>query len=277
MAKVSVVIPVFDSEAWLRECLDSVISQTLRDIEVVCVDDGSADSSPEILAEYAAKDLRIKVIRESNAGAGAARNAGMDAASGEWLSFLDSDDVFAPQMLSEMVVAGECSGADVVAYTALKRGDMFHRWKGWAWDKLFRRDFIAARGLRFQNLPVSNDLCFTYSALVFASKVEPIGKSYAFHRKRPGSVETMRDRTPLAPAEAVCALYDHIGLVEGFAEWVPDFLFWHVNRFNSPVARRILLDETRRIGREWNIDRTPKWWYEELKHLVRRIVGRLGS
>ena len=81
MPKVSVIIPVYNVEAYLRECLDSVINQTLRDMEIVCIDDGSTDGSAEILKEYAAKDRRIKVLTQANSGAGAARNAGLAVAN----------------------------------------------------------------------------------------------------------------------------------------------------------------------------------------------------
>lgn len=186
--KVSVIIPVYNVEAYLRQCLDSVVNQTLKDIEIICVDDGSIDGSAAILEEYAAKDIRIKVLTQANSGAGAARNAGLAVAKGEWLSFLDADDEFAPAMLSEMVDAGEQGGADVVACTMENDGDIFRRWRGWAWDKIFRRDFILSQKLEFQNLPVSNDLFFTYSALALSSKTIAVAKGYVLHRKRAGSV-----------------------------------------------------------------------------------------
>ena len=92
MPKVSVIIPVFNVEEYLGECLDSILGQTLREIEVVCVDDGSTDGSAAILDTYAAKDGRVKVLRQPNAGAGAARNAGLAVATGEYLLFCDPDD-----------------------------------------------------------------------------------------------------------------------------------------------------------------------------------------
>ena len=89
MPKVSVIIPVYNVEKYLRACLDSVVNQTFRDIEIICVDDGSTDGSGAILDEYAAKDSRMRVIRQANAGAGAARNAGLDVATGEYVFFAD--------------------------------------------------------------------------------------------------------------------------------------------------------------------------------------------
>ncbi len=114
MIKVSIIIPVYNMEAYLRECLDSVLSQTLREIEAVCIDDGSTDSSPTILAEYAARDPRVKVISQKNAGSGPARNAGIAESKGEWLMFLDPDDFFsAPDTVERLYDAVRDSGLQV--------------------------------------------------------------------------------------------------------------------------------------------------------------------
>ena len=86
MVKVSVIIPVYNVEPYLKQCMDSVVGQTLKDIEIICVDDGSTDGSLDILREYAAEDNRIQIIEQKNAGAGAARNNGMRHATGKYLS-----------------------------------------------------------------------------------------------------------------------------------------------------------------------------------------------
>ena len=94
MPKVSVIIPVYNAEKYLRQCLDSVVNQTLREIEIICVDDGSTDGSLAILQEYAANDARIKVLTQKNQYAGVARNNGMAAAQGKYFAFLDADDYY---------------------------------------------------------------------------------------------------------------------------------------------------------------------------------------
>ena len=101
--KVSVILPVYNVSDYLRQCMDSIVGQTLKDIEIICVDDGSTDDSLAILKEYEAKDQRVKVIQQANAGAGAARNKGLEIATGEYLSFLDSDDFFEPDMLEKAI------------------------------------------------------------------------------------------------------------------------------------------------------------------------------
>lgn len=275
MCKVSVIIPVYNVEAYLRQCLDSVLNQTLRDIEVICVDDGSTDGSAAILGEYAEKDLRIKVVAQPNTGAGAARNAGLALAKGEWLSFFDADDAFDSSMLSDMVTAGEAEDADIVTCAAMARGDIFRSWQGWAWDKLFRREFVTARKLQFQNLSVSNDLYFTYSALAEAGKITEVPKIYVMHRKRAGSIETTRDRSPLSPLEAVRALYGRVGMIDGFSRWMPEFLFWHINRFKKVESGDLLYMESKRFADALGISSSCKWRIEELKRLVKRLLRKV--
>lgn len=92
--KISVIIPVYNVEKYLPECLDSVVNQTLKEIEILCINDGSTDGSAEILEQYAKKDERIKVFNQENLGAGSARNVGIKQAQGDFLAFLDSDDVY---------------------------------------------------------------------------------------------------------------------------------------------------------------------------------------
>ena len=92
MNKVSIIVPVYNIEKYLAKCLDSLINQTLEDIEIICVNDGSTDNSAEILNEYAQKDCRIKIINQDNAGLSAARNTGINAANGEYIGYVDSDD-----------------------------------------------------------------------------------------------------------------------------------------------------------------------------------------
>lgn len=111
---VSIIIPAYNVEKYLRECLDSALGQTFSDIEVIVVDDGSTDSTPEIIREYAARDARVKCVSQPNGGLSAARNSGLDVASGEWVVFLDSDDILSPTAVSKLVKTAEQIGAHYV-------------------------------------------------------------------------------------------------------------------------------------------------------------------
>lgn len=105
MPKVSVIVPVYNAEKYLPECVDSILAQTLRDIEVILVDDGSTDGSPALCDHYAKKDSRVHVIHKPNGRAASARNAGLKIAQGEYIAFVDSDDWIEPDMYEKMLVA----------------------------------------------------------------------------------------------------------------------------------------------------------------------------
>lgn len=120
-AKISIIIPVYNVEKYLPECLDSIIAQTLSDIEIICINDGSPDNSLSILKDYAAKDSRIIIIDKENEGVGKARNDGMRAASGEFIAFMDSDDYYPnPEVLEKLYTAAKehnvkiCGGKKVI-------------------------------------------------------------------------------------------------------------------------------------------------------------------
>ena len=171
---LSVIIPVYNVEKYLARCLDSVLAQSFSDMEIICVDDGSTDSSPDILRAYAARDARIRLIHQKNRGIAAARNAGLDAAAGRYVAFVDSDDAVTPDIYKSIFshcpeeAEGICFSAEEVSepdaekrffssgyfevkfsgLVSLQDEDLF-RLSATVWDKIFRRDRIEALGLRF--------------------------------------------------------------------------------------------------------------------------------
>jgi glycosyltransferase involved in cell wall biosynthesis len=114
MAKISVIIPVYQAEDFLAKCVDSVLAQTEHDLEVILVDDGSTDHSGNICDEYATRDSRVHVIHKENAGVSAARNSGIAAATGEYIGFVDSDDWIEPNMYERLLEEANKSDADIV-------------------------------------------------------------------------------------------------------------------------------------------------------------------
>lgn len=114
MPKISIIIPVYNVEKYLNECLDSVCNQTLTDIEIICINDGSTDNSLDILNEYASKDNRIKIIDKENGGQATARNLGIKKAQGEYLAFVDSDDFIEPTMFEKLYSKAEKNNLDMV-------------------------------------------------------------------------------------------------------------------------------------------------------------------
>ena len=113
MIKLSIIIPVYNVEKYLEECLDSVLNQTLNDTEIICIDDGSTDNSLNILKEYSKKDKRIKIIPKENGGQASARNLGIKEAQGEYIAFVDSDDFIEPEMIEKLYTKAKDNNLDI--------------------------------------------------------------------------------------------------------------------------------------------------------------------
>lgn len=114
MPKISVIIPVYNVAEYLESCLNSVLAQTFRDIEIICINDGSTDNSLEILQQYAQRDKRVKIIDQENKGLSEARNVALNIAQGEFIAFIDSDDFYAQNFLELLLNAQKTTGADIV-------------------------------------------------------------------------------------------------------------------------------------------------------------------
>lgn len=123
MKLVSIIVPIYNSEKTIKKCLDSVLVQTYRNIEIICVNDGSTDNSLNLLKEYSKKDNRIKVIVKSNGGVSSARNVGIKSAKGEYISFADSDDWLEKNMIEELVNVMESKNVDIVRCNYYKDED----------------------------------------------------------------------------------------------------------------------------------------------------------
>lgn len=115
MPKLSIIVPIYNVEKYLRQCVDSILAQSLSDIEVILVDDGSSDSCPQIVDEYAAKDLRVIPIHKKNGGLSSARNAGLEKAQGEYVGFVDSDDWLDPRMYEKLYTVAQNNDTDIAA------------------------------------------------------------------------------------------------------------------------------------------------------------------
>ena len=236
--KVSVIIPVFNSERYLRQCLDSVLCQSMQDFEIICVDDGSTDGSKSIIEEYSQMDPRIILVSQGNRGGGAARNTGMEIARGEYLYFLDADDWIESDLLQSAV--GECErrGADLVVFPALTfdvrtgeeqetkwvfRRDLipearplsyrvfpdgiFAAFGNVPWNKVFRHSFVRHHGLHFQELFRTNDLYFSCCSLILANSIAILDRPLVHYRTGTGqNSQATNSREPLGFYRAFCAL-----------------------------------------------------------------------
>lgn len=202
MRQASIIIPCFDAEETLEAAVTSALAQTVKDLEVICVDDGSRDGTPALAHHLAEADERVRVVSVPNGGPGAARNTGIDAADGAWLVFLDADDTLEPQALSRIISAGEATDADVVVF----RDRLLDAWTGEprsddeafdvAWldgaadlvaaehpdrilnsfgqtvcNKAFRADLVRDRALRMEARYHAESLVFSSMALVQARRI----------------------------------------------------------------------------------------------------------
>lgn len=144
----SVVIPVYNSESWLDDCLSSVLAQTGVSLEVICVDDGSTDASRRVLERYAAVDPRVRIVEQQNAGQSVARNAGLAAARGRYLAYLDSDDFWRENGLAELVAEADADQLDVLLFDAVAFRDGEIEGKTWSWYSTYYPRVRAYRGVR---------------------------------------------------------------------------------------------------------------------------------
>lgn len=279
--KVSVIIPVYNAEKYLEQCLESLLRQTLIETEIICVDDGSSDTSLQILFDYTKKDKRIQIIKQQNQFAGVARNNGMRKASGEYLLFLDADDFFEPTMLEEMYKKAQTDGADICIcggkvfdeqtgkYTIAKHflntamvpvevpfsnqdiaKKIFNFTSPAPWTKLFKRIFVEKNGLQFQGLQRTNDLFFTYAALALATKINFVDDALVNYRKgNEASLQATNMKTPFDFYEALKALKKLLverGLFKqfktSFINRALDTSLYNLNSAKSPFAYRELYE-----------------------------------
>ena len=120
MCMVSVIVPIYQVEAYLPRCLDSILAQTFKDFELILVNDGTKDDCPRIMEAYAAQDTRIRLIHKENGGLSSARNAGLDIAKGKYIAFVDSDDYIESTLLEDTVAAAESTGVEQVLFNYCK-------------------------------------------------------------------------------------------------------------------------------------------------------------
>jgi len=255
MPAISVIVPVYKAESYLKKCVDSVLSQTMDDIELILVDDGSPDSSGEICDSYALADERVRVIHRRNGGVSAARNDGIAAAKGEYILFVDSDDYIDKTMCEKLYAAIRSSGADTAgcahynlfpdgnssvepfplpegAYESGEIMDAIVRpllkdrvgeriFNGYIWRYLFSRSIIAENGIKFSGAYLEDEL-FLIEYFCCARKLAVVPEPMYYYYQNPNSV-TKRylsdfEKTFLASYEAKRALVKRysIGGVEGW-------------------------------------------------------------
>ena len=213
--KISIIIPIYNSEKYLEECLKSLIYQTFKNFEIICINDGSTDNSFKILKKFEKLDERFHIFSQVNKGPGIARNIGIKKSKGEYLLFLDSDDIFKNTMIEDMYANIKNYDSEIVVCNSNNfeiknenekifykknyiffddkiinktfqsldvKKDFFNLFIWWPWDKLFNKKYIKNLGIEYQNLKSSEDLFFIASAVIAAKKITFLNKILINHR-----------------------------------------------------------------------------------------------
>lgn len=293
---VSVVISIYNGEQYLPECMESILAQTLENIEIICVDDASTDATPQILDRY---NGRITILtNDQNRMAGESRNRGLAAARGEYVIFLDADDVFESDMLEKAYQKAQRCNADIcifkedefadsiqnrhgypyaetlmaklgerVFFTPSEYRDiLFNLWNGWAWDKLFRREFLLDAGLKFPDIQTSEDGFLVHAAMASADRISFLNEALVHHRTGNGSsLSNARDcawESCLIYLRELMRYLKQKNLFPNFERsyinWAADFLYWNY-RTLSDGNRKQLAGRMRRFF----LEICPAGQYEE--------------
>ncbi len=224
---ISIIVPVYNVEDYISECIDSILTQTFSDWELILVDDGSTDSSGKICDEYALKDSRIKVIHKNNGGLSSARNAGLDIAKGEYITFIDSDDVIIGEDVFENIINCfvEDPEIDIVQY------DVIHKWQSSeehkrlypfktyydkedilkayltenihvaCWDKIFKAEIF--KEIRFPLGQISEDIAIIPQIVENTNNLKATNIGYYGYRYRDGSITNSN-----LPYNKICSILE---------------------------------------------------------------------
>ncbi len=203
---ISVIVPIYNVEKYLNECLLSIQNQTYPLLEVILINDGSTDRSAEIAQHFVTSDRRFHLIQQNNAGQSAARNRGLDRASGEYISFVDADDFIAPDFYETLIHDIQTADILQIGYTRVNQDSQIiskhtpHCFFQYTtpWSRLFRKDFIKKNHLRFEEGQIYEDILFSIDA--WKSQAQHISTGYTgyYYRSNPTSTTaTKHDTKPL--------------------------------------------------------------------------------
>ena len=258
---VSIIVPIYNIEGYIRECIDSILAQTYPDFELILVDDGSPDNCGRICDEYAEKDVRIKVIHKENGGLTSARNAGLAVAKGDWIMHVDGDDWIGPDMIESLIEAANATEADLVFGDFMKYGPYagYYKLPTWSIDKKDSMSryiaymmttiwgSIAKRSLYTEHCLKSPDgvsYCEDFHLIVrlchFAKKIVNVHRPFYHYRYRPTSIMSNMSRKTEADEQWVYQDTIRFFKEQGVYEDYRKVMSWRVLK----SAQELLLDPT---------------------------------
>lgn len=266
---ISVIVPVYKVEPYLNKCIDSIVNQNYKNLEIILVDDGSPDNCGAICDAWAEKDSRIRVIHKENSGGGMARNAGLDIANGEFVAFVDSDDYISIEMYeylhgligadvdvvecSYMDVSNDdvdfsCGDADVQVYTAQEAMEEHisdRIFRQLIWNKLYRREVIG--DIRFPEGKSIDDEFFTYRVLGNAKTLVHSGKiCYAYRQQENSVMHSMDTKKRLQAVEAKIQRHNYINRVFPELNELSLKNLWFTCIYQGQLAQKSMMKEEQR-------------------------------
>ncbi|DAA80899.1 MAG TPA: hypothetical protein DCS44_03575 [Cyanobacteria bacterium UBA10660] len=221
MTKLSIIVPVYNVEKYLPKCLESLIKQTLKDIEIICVNDGSMDNSLAILKEFASKDSRIRIIDNQHQGVAKTRNTGIEQSTGEYIGFVDSDDYIDIDFFEKLYNSATKSNSDIAIASILKHKNFFNIYNAkytkeetaitiqdkiklcedkkhfffYAWNKIYHSGFIKENNIKFSEGQIYEDVMFAIKALYYSNKIISVYGTKYHYIEHKNSLTKYKDKT----------------------------------------------------------------------------------
>lgn len=221
MTKLSIIVPVYNVEKYLPKCLESLIKQTLNDIEIICVNDGSMDNSLTILKEFASKDSRIRIINNQHQGVAKTRNTGIEQSTGEYIGFVDSDDYIDIDFFEKLYNSATKSNSDIAIASILKHKNFFNIYNAkytkeetaitiqdkiklcedkkhfffYAWNKIYHSGFIKENNIKFSEGQIYEDVMFAIKALYYSNKIISVYGTKYHYIEHENSLTKYKDKT----------------------------------------------------------------------------------
>ena len=221
MTKLSIIVPVYNVEKYLPKCLESLIKQTLKDIEIICVNDGSMDNSLAILKEFASKDSRIRIIDNQHQGVAKTRNTGIEQSTGEYIGFVDSDDYIDIDFFEKLYNSATKSNSDIAIASILKHKNFFNIYNAkytkeetaitiqdkiklcedkkhfffYAWNKIYHSGFIKENNIKFSEGQIYEDVMFAIKALYYSNKIISVYGTKYHYIEHENSLTKYKDKT----------------------------------------------------------------------------------
>ena len=292
MPKLSIIIPVYNVEKYLPKCLGSILEQPFKDLEVICVNDGSTDGSLDVLQKIKKKDDRVVIIDKKNEGSGIARNIGLSTAQGEYVYFIDSDDWLEDDVLAKIIAKADELQTDILVFGGLSyyngkgqngaysknklpkkyfgkvvsakdiKKDIF-KFPSTAWTKLYRRSFLIKNEIKFQNIRAGQDQLPFFHSMITADRIAILPENiYCYQKNREGSVTSVKKKKSFSP------IYVFYGIEEMLEKtgMMEEYRNIFVNKYFSKA--------TSWLGK-FDKDLKPQY-FEEYSKLLKHVQEKYG-